>query len=199
MEYNPTQKGKMVSIYPDLKSVFGENPDDKAIRYIILMYDQKSPLRSSHPGPDSRRMAAAMAAGYDTSDEDLMEQLATFTQKEVREGKSGSGVGVSVPWTEMLDMVSNYLRFRSSRLWTLIVSNEQSFYEYQRKVMTEVTMEVDKDALAAVNVKTKLLESMDEMHRRLDKYYSDLTGGDKSLEDSLIKKRASTPESQAVM
>jgi hypothetical protein len=94
-------------------------------------------------------------------------------------------------------MISQYLQYQNSRLWTMIVTNEQSFYEYQRRIMAEVGGDADRDALSAVTLKTKLLEAMDDIDQRLSKYYAQLTGSDSALEDSLTKRRRLSPESIA--
>lgn len=193
MEFNPLIKRKLLTEYPKLSQIIGER-DDKMIRYVLLMYDQNSPLRKYYPDVNKRKDFAAAIAGYD-ADKDIskIENLKTLTENVTTE--DGQKV---VPYEELLESISTYMTYQNSRLWTMIVTNEQSFYEYQRRIMAEVGGEADKDALSAITIKTKLLEAMDDIHKRLDRYYSELTGGDQDLEMAIMIKKRLSPESKAV-
>lgn len=193
MEFNPLIKRKLLTEYPKLSQIIGER-DDKMIRYVLLMYDQNSPLRKYYPDVNKRKDFAAAIAGYD-ADKDIskIENLKTLTENVTTE--DGQKV---VPYEDLLESISTYMTYQNSRLWTMIVTNEQSFYEYQRRIMAEVGGEADKDALSAITIKTKLLEAMDDIHKRLDRYYSELTGGDQDLEMAIMIKKRLSPESKAV-
>lgn len=193
MEFNPLIKRKLLTEYPKLSQIIGER-DDKMIRYVLLMYDQNSPLRKYYPDVNKRKDFAAAIAGYD-ADKDIskIENLKTLTENVTTE--DGQKI---VPYEELLESISTYMTYQNSRLWTMIVTNEQSFYEYQRRIMAEVGGEADKDALSAITIKTKLLEAMDDIHKRLDRYYSELTGGDQDLETAIMLKKRLSPESKAV-
>jgi hypothetical protein len=179
MEFDPTVKKPMLEEYPKLARLVNSQ-DDKMIRYVILMYDSKSPIKDLYPDLEKRKDVAGALAGYEGS----IESLKSLT------------VDLG-PYDELLDMISQYLQYQNSRLWTMIVTNEQSFYEYQRRIMAEVGGDADRDALSAVTLKTKLLEAMDDIDQRLSKYYAELTGSDSTLEDSLTKRRRLSPESIA--
>lgn len=174
MEFNPVDKG-LFKKSPELPKIMGTD-NEKMIRYVLLMYDQKSPLHREYPDIDQRKTQAASIAGI----EENVDNYFTFTVP----GEDGP-----MPFEELLNTVSKFTQYQNSRLWSLIVVNTEAFYEYQRRIMAQVGGEVDKDALSAVTLKTKLLEAIDQIHRRLEKYYDELTGGDKKLEEAVTQKR----------
>ncbi len=67
MEFNPTVKQKLFVAYPKLKEIVGDI-DDKSLRYILLMYDSKSPLRDQYPDMNRRKGFAAQIAGFGEDD-----------------------------------------------------------------------------------------------------------------------------------
>lgn len=187
MEFNPVVKKSLTVVYPKLKDIVG-SVDDKQIRYIILMYDINSPLRNHYPDLARRKEFAASIAGYDLSS-DQVEELFEFKVK--------GDLGEFVPNEQMLKVIIDYLMYTSSRVWSLIVSNEQFFYECAKRVLVPVEDDRDKDLLTAVSTKTKLIESMDAINERLQRYYKDLSGGDTQLEEVITKRKRLSPESIA--
>lgn len=193
LEFNPTVKKDILKVYTKLRDIIGD-VDDRMARYVILMYDISSPMRSMYPDLSKRKDFSASVAGYDLDKEKvIVDQLKSLTVDAVIDGEK-----TVAPHDVLLDAISAYLKYQNSRLWSMIITNEQSFYEYQRRIMAEIGGEVDKDALSAVTLKTKLLEAMDDIHRRLEKYYNELTGSDKNLEEVITKRRRISPESIAV-
>lgn len=194
MQFDPTCSGTMVSKYPFLKDIASGIPD-KAVRYLLLMYDSKSPLRNMYPDLQKRKEFAAVVAGYDlVKDESKFEELKTFVHIVTNE----EGDEVKVPCEDYLEFLTKLLMYQSSRVWSMIVANESAFYEYHRKVMAEVTDGGDKDILQAVTIKTKLMEAMDDIDKRLKGYYREMSGDDKGLDDLIVKRKKISAESQAV-
>ncbi len=185
MEFNPTVKGRIIKEYPVLAKIFS-SVEDKMARYVMLMYDSNSPVREFEPELSRRKEFCASVAGYDLEEIEPLKSLTT---------KTADGFE---PYHDLLDCISNYLMFQNNRLWSLIVTNEQSFYEYQRRIMAEIGGEADRDALSAVTLKTKLLEAMDDIHKRLESYYTKITNGDKDLESAISKRKRVSPESIAI-
>lgn len=186
MEFNPVVKKNLTVVYPKLKDILG-NGDDKMIRYILLMYDQNSPLRHHYPDLFKRKQFAADLAGYDLDKEDVV-AVYEFRVK-VDDGYE--------PYEELINLTMKYLKYQNNMVWQMIVSNEQAFSEYSRRVMMPVDGAKDKDILQAVEIKTKIMQSMDDIYQRLQKYNRELTGGDEKLEDVVVRKRL-TPETLAV-
>ena len=198
MEFNPTVKKKITVVYPKLSEMFG-SVDDKMARYILLMYDSNSPLRNYFPELQKRKEFSASIAGYDI-DKDDVTPLFTFTRKVVEEAEDEDSEPKEYvePHEELLHAISDFLIYQNNRLWVLISTNEQAFYECQVKVMTEVVSDQDKDALSAIKIKKELLVAMDEIHKRLQLYYRELSGDDKDLELEITKRRRTSAEAVAI-
>lgn len=179
MEFDPTVKKNIQSVYPKLKEIVGSG-DDKMVRYVILMYDVSSPLRQHYPELGKRKEFAASIAGYDLMKDNVVSLFDFKVDEE--------------PHEELLDMIIKYLKYQNNWVWSMIVSNEQAFYEYNRRVMMPVEGNKDKDILQAINIKTQIMSSQDEIYQRLQKYYRDLSGGDDKLEEAITTRKRLRPE-----
>lgn len=179
MEFDPTVKKSLTTVYPKLKDIVGSG-DDKMHRYVILMYDVNSPLRQHYPELGKRKEFAAYMAGYDLMKDDV---TGLFDFKINDE-----------PHEELLDMIISYLKYQNNWVWSMIVSNEQAFYEYNRRVMMPVEGNRDKDILQAISIKTQIMNSQDDIYQRLQKYYRDLSGGDTNLEEAITIRKRLRPE-----
>jgi hypothetical protein len=183
MEFNPLAKKSLVSAYPKLKGIVGD-ADDKMIRYVLLMYDMNSPLREYYPELDKRKQFAASLAGYDLDTEDVT-GLFDFKIKVEDE---------EVPHEDLLNLIVKYLKYQNNYVWTMIVGNEQAFYEFNKRVMIPVDGNRDKDILQAVDIKNKLMDAQDNIVQRLQKYFRELTGEDEQLEQAITKRKRLRPE-----
>ena len=186
MEFNPAIKGKILDKYPKLRGIIGD-VDDRVARYILLMYDMKSPIRHNYPDLLKRKQFAADMAGFDVESEEVV-GIFEFKVKE-EEGY--------VPDDGLIDAVLKYLQYQNNMIFTMIVSNEQAFFEYNKRVMMPVEGSKDKDILQAVEIKTKIMAAMDEIFQRLQKYTRELTGSDDKLSEAITRKKMTTPESLA--
>ena len=183
MEFNPTVKNSLTAEYPKLKKILGD-ADDKMIRYVVLMYDVSSPLRQHYPELGKRKEFAASIAGYDMMKDDVT-CLFDFKVKVNDEYE---------PYEELLDIIIKYLKYQNNWVWTMIISNEQAFFEYNKRVMMPVEGNKDKDILQAISIKTQIMTSQDEIYQRLQKYYKDLSGGDSNLEEAITIRKRLRPE-----
>lgn len=186
MEFNPLIKGSILQKYPKLRSIVGDS-DDKMVRYVMLMYDQNSPLRSHYPELDKRKQFAANIAGFESSDD--LTSLFDFRVKTVDDEYE--------PNEALIVLTMQYLKYQNNMVWQMIVSNEQAFHEYNRRVMMPVDGSRDKDILQAVEIKTKIMQSMDEIYQRLQRYTKEMSGDDQSLEEILTKRKRLRPEAIA--
>lgn len=184
VEFNPTVKKNLTTVYPKLKDIVGV-VDDKQLRYVILMYDINSPLRHHYPDLVKRKQFAADMAGYNLDKDDVTTLF---------EFKIKNDLDEYVPNEEMLKVIMKYLKYQNNWVWSMIVSNEQAFYEYNMRVMMPVDGARDKDILQAINIKTQIMTSQDEIYQRLQKYYRDLSGGDTQLEEVITKRKRLRPE-----
>lgn len=183
MEFNPTVKKSLTAEYPKLKEIVGD-VDDRMIRYIILMYDVSSPLRQHYPELGKRKEFAASISGYDLVKDDVT-CLFDFKIKVNDEYE---------PYEELLNLIIKYLKYQNNWVWTMIISNEQAFFEYNKRVMMPVEGSRDKDILQAISIKTQIMTSQDEIYQRLQKYYKDLSGGDSNLEEAITIRKRLRPE-----
>ena len=171
IEFNPTVRKNLTVAYPKLKEIVG-TVDDKQLRYVILMYDINSPLRNHYPDLFKRKEFAADIAGYDLMKDDVT----TLFDFKIKNDEDEY-----VPNEDMLQLIMKYLKYQNNWVWSMIISNEQAFYEYNMRVMMPVDGARDKDILQAINIKTQIMTSQDEIYQRLQKYYRDLSGGDSQL------------------
>jgi len=183
MEFSPTSKRSMLTAYPKLKTIIGD-ADDRMIRYVLLMYDMNSPLREYYPELEKRKQFAASTAGYDL-DKDDVTGLFDFKIKVEDE---------EVAYEELLNLIVKYLKYQNNYVWSMIVGNEQAFYEFNKRVMIPVDGTRDKDILQAVDIKNKLMDAQDNIVQRLQRYLRELTGEDDKLEESITKRKRLRPE-----
>lgn len=183
MEFNPAVKKSLTTVHPKLKMVVGE-VDDKLLRYVLYMYDMNSPLREYYPELEKRKQFAASLAGFDLDKDDV---TALFDFK-IKVGEE------EVPYDTLLDLIVKYLKYQNNYIWSMIVGNEQAFYEFNKRVMIPVDGARDKDILQAVDIKNKLMDAQDNIVQRLQKYLRELTGEDDQLEQAITKRKRLRPE-----
>lgn len=179
MEFDPTVKKSLTTQYPKLKDIVGSG-DDRMLRYVLLMYDVNSPLRQHYPELGKRKEFAAAIAGYDMMKDNVV-SLFDFKINEE-------------PYEELIDMIMRYLKYQNNWVWTMIVSNSEAFYEYNKRVMMPVEGNKDKDILQGINIKTQIMTSQDEIYQRLQRYYRELSGGDVDLEETIKVRKRLRPE-----
>lgn len=147
----------------------------KIVNYILLMYDPQSPFVKKYQNVNSRKTAICDYTGLSKVKESTRNQITGYNNEEI------------------LIMIDEYVKFVKSRLWSMIVTSESAFYEFQSQVLTIATGKDSKDKLGALKLKTDILKSLDEIASRLDGYYETLYSSDKDLED-IIKTIAISPE-----
>ena len=143
--------------------------------YILLMYDPKSPFKQIIADIKLRKKECAKAAGL--KEGPALQRIFDFKDKV------------------FMSILDEWLKSSHNRVWSMIVSNEQVFYEYQERLLTPVESDKgDKDAIQAADLKSKLMDTCDEIHKRLEGYYRELYGDKETAEKMIIEKRW-TPES----
>lgn len=173
------------------------NPNcDKFIRYIILMYDKNSPLAKKFTDLQKRKENAATMAGFDLIKDNIAPAPTVDDDGEIHEIPSLLQTLFDFLDSATSDMVIGFLRYQNDLLFSMLVSNEQTFYEYQKALLSEVMMiRNDKDKITALAVKSKIMDDSDIIALRIEKYYKQLYVDDKAI--AYVKKRASSPESNA--
>ena len=152
-----------------------DDAEDKLIKYVLYIYDVNTPLKEHFPDLKIRKEQAALLSGYDLKDETL-NSIFFFTNSKV------------------LSMVDEFLKKQNNRVWSMIVSNEQTFFEYQTKLLRPVDGDRDKDILQALQIKSKIMDDLNTINERLDSYYMKLYGEDETLLNKIKSDKRLTPE-----
>ena len=179
--FNPLEKN-LLTKYPQLIVLLPKCKDDeKVLKFIISMYDPNNPVVRENRDPLLRKRSCAMLAGFDlVKDEAFLEEIFNYTNEEV------------------VEKTDRFLKeFVHIRLWSMICANEQTFFEYSRRMMKPVEEKdtKEKDLMSAIAIKSKLSEDMDAINNRLDSYYDKLYG-DADLKNKVVKMKIS-PESMS--
>lgn len=179
MIFNPFKvKGPLKKAFPKMKMFKSfELADDQMIAYVLYMYDQNTPLKEQFPDLKIRKEQAAILSGYSlTKDDKFLHDLFFFISEK------------------LVQMVDEFLRKQNNRIWSMIVSNEQTFFEYQTKLLSPVEGDRDKDILQALQIKSKIMDDLNTINDRLDSYYMKLYGEDQELLKVIKADKRLTPE-----
>lgn len=145
------------------------------VKYICYMYDQGSPMKKHFPELAVRKEECAHLSG-------VIEH--TAIDQALRDMSS-----------EMfMEGITEFLRFQNHRVWSMIVANEEVFNEYQTRLLEKIDDDRDKDLLAALTTKAKIMQEMDAINERLETYYSKLYQNDTDLIAKVTFKNISPEE-----
>lgn len=178
--FNPMVELKMQDAYPKICEII--KPEykedmwlDNVLRYIIMIYDPRSPLITDERDLNRRKGMAAGLAGFDMEEEDYLSELYLCKLEY------------------MPVLVVHYLqRFARSMDWSIIVATEHCFWESMVKLMEPISGKDSKAELESVQKKSAIKAEIDADVKRLEAYYLKFFGGDTEMEKK-VRKRA-TPE-----
>lgn len=169
--------------YPQLNKIksIDSRIDNKLMKYIICVYDYRSPVVVHNRELKIRKQVAAEFCGYDMQKDKL-------------------SIIFNIEEDYILQAIDVFLKsFIHSRVWYMITCNENIFWEYGQRMLKPVGINdedsgkkmSEKDIIAAMQAKTKLSEDMAAIDERLDAAYKRLYGN-----ESLNKfiSGATTPE-----
>lgn len=179
MIFNPFKvKGSLKKKYPKMKMFSSfKSAEDQMIAYVLYMYDQNTPMKEQFPDLKIRKEQAAILSGFDlVKDNEKLHDIFFFQS------------------SKLVDMVDEFLRKQNNRIWSMIVSNEQTFFEYQTKLLSPVEGDRDKDILQALQIKSKIMDDLNTINDRLDSYYMKLYGEDQELLKVIKADKRLTPE-----
>ena len=182
MKIPPLSKGDDYNkIFEDLPAAveFGKGKQNRILlmNYILLMFDPESPFVKNYQNPKKRSLQVLDYTGLKRSKKETIEMLTSYEDIDV------------------LGVIDELIKWINNRLWRNIVVNETVYNEYQRELMAP-TAGKSKDKLAALKVKSTILEEVDVISSRLDGYYDQLYANDKELMSALSNLRI-TPEGVA--
>lgn len=132
------------------------------VKYVCYMYDQGSPMKRHFPELAQRKRECSNMAGL-SKHAHIEQSLFEMTNPL------------------FLLAIDEFLKFQNHRVWSMIVSNEEVFYEYQSKLLIKTEEDRDKDLLQALQIKSKIMSDMDVINDRLESYYDKLYQGDSEL------------------
>lgn len=184
--FNPFKQDVFIE-YPQLNKIkeIDHSIDSRLMRYIICVYDYRSPIVLHNRELKIRKQVAAEFVGYDLQKDNLR---VIFNIEEDYVAKA----------------IDTFLKsFIHSRTWYMICCNENIFWEYGQRMLKPVGINDDesgkkmseKDIISAMQAKTKLSEDMAAIDERLDAAYKRLYGNE-SMDKFMAG--ATTPEKIAV-
>jgi hypothetical protein len=158
-----------------------KKPDkQKLIRYILYMYDKDSPMRIFYPDTGKRKEECAILAHYNLKrDAEQLEIVFSLRDELISE------------------IVSNWIVWQSSMIWSSYMTSTQMYWEYQREMMKGIIdFKDDKQLMDAMNAKAKLLKTSDELIISIESYERRLNQGDDALKEVLDfkRRRITSPE-----
>lgn len=159
-----------------------DRDEEKMIRYVLALYDPKSPLVKDYPDLNTRKTAAAEVAGYDLEeDKDVIDRLFRCDSEY------------------LVEFIVTYLRqIVQSRSWASITADEQTYWEFVSRMLLPINRtNKDKDDVSAVALKTKLGEDKENIAERLDRNWNKFLGDDEELKRKVQKAKGWSPEEQA--
>jgi hypothetical protein len=176
------KKGTLPTSLPELAAIKSwwncDNPlKDPIIRYISFAYDISSPFVKRFNSLDMRKREAALFAGFNLEDPNFI------PFKDLKD-------------ETFVDMVMEFLIYQNNHIWVMLVSCEQTFYEFQKTLLQESSMiRNDKDKIAAIASKSKLIEESGNIVDKIISYRKQLFGEKEIIEAA--SKIASSPEAIA--
>ena len=169
--FNPSVQD-VFTAYPQLSKIksISEKIDSRLMKYIICVYDYRSPIVINNRELKIRKQVAAEFSGYDVLNSNL-KYLSNIEEDYV------------------LRAIDMFLKsFIHSRVWYMICCNEKVFWEYGERMLKPIGLTEEgeggkklseKDLIAAMQAKTKLSEDMAAIDERLDAAYKRLYGDER--------------------
>ena len=167
--------GKDIHKDKSVTQIFGKVSADQIplIKYIALMYDQKSPMRLK------------------ISDIQLRKEEC-YEMSELKGDKEGI---FDLSHDNILAYINAYLKHQSSKIWAVMTANEEVLWQYQQELLTPiVNYKNDKDKLQALEIKTKLMQECDAIIKRIEAYEEKIFGDNDDKKKEILNL---TPESIA--
>ena len=147
--FNPLVKD-LIKAYPVLKDLLPKcDHAENVLRYILALYDPKSPLIKEVKNMTSRKQEAARIAGFNLEkDSEFLDEMFLFKNSEVT--------------IATCSFLRNYV---NEMLWSTIVAHEQVYYEYHARLMETI---VDNKAVVDKKPKGKKKEDVDDFDDEID-------------------------------
>ncbi len=181
--FNPLEDGSMLEnntkLYDIVESEWRDQYLDSIIRFMIMVYDPKSPLFKGEKELHKRKTIAIELSGFDTEDSEA--------QKVIADVLNCSHVYFVSLLTEFLK------KFVKVKEFAAIIIVESCFWESCGQLMKPISGDNSKVILEAVQKKSAIKDELDKDIARLDKYYKSFFGDDEEAVD--VAKGRFSPES----
>jgi hypothetical protein len=176
-QFNPLVDQKILEVYPKLAEIVDsewfDDDLDNILRYMIMVYDPKSPLISYERDLNYRK--------------DIAVQLSSITDDTT------AAAVISSTHKYSPSLIIKYLmRFARSKEWAAICAFESSFWESIKEVIEPISGKNSKEKLESVQKKAAIKEEIEKDIRRLDALYRTFFGEDEELQQKA--KRRLSPE-----
>ncbi|HEV3223856.1 MAG TPA: hypothetical protein VGZ90_13300 [Puia sp.] len=177
--FNPLTENPMLQEYPRLSEIvapeWADDPYlDNLLRFVVMVYDPKSPLVINERDLNYRKGIAAELAMFNMEEEEVLQSI--YNQNH--------------PF--IADLITKYLmRFAKSKEFAAICAIDFKYWESIKRLMIPISEGKDKDVLSAVQIKAAISEELDKDIQRLDSYTNKFFGEDTEL---VKKKGKLTPE-----
>lgn len=176
-QFNPLVEGSLLGVYPRLSEIVDPEWRDDSLeailRYMIMVYDPKSPLVFNERDLNYRKGIAMELAQLDD----------TIAQEAI--------LSSSHSYSSQL-IIKFLIRFVRSKEWAAICAFESSFYESIKEVLEPISGKNSREKLDSVQKKAVIKSEIVEDIKRLDMLYRTFFGEDDELMNK--NKRRLTPE-----
>lgn len=185
--FNPMEELSMLKTYPKLASIIDmgwltDNHIEKVIKYVIMVFDPKSPL-TEISNLKERKLCAFGLCGIDKISKDAAKSIFENSYSDILPGL----------------IVKYLINFPKSRDWAILCVIENKFWETIRILMMPLEDVADKkDLLKSSDNKTKVVESLKVDQTDIDHYYKVIFGDDEEIE-KYAKKSSISPQSIAAL
>ena len=183
---------------------YNEPDVNKVIKYIVFLYDRKSPMQILFPDIKKRRHECAVLAGF-TGTFDTFDDLHALERGSFQEvighepaDKEGHEEPIYGDYVFPLAiMVAQYCISQHHKKWTIAMIQESLFAEYTQEILLPITRFKDqKQKLDALLVKSKLNEELDKIDTKLDGLYKDMFGAERAI--TIARTKSTTPERRII-
>lgn len=150
-------------------------------KYICLVYDKQSPFIPEHPVLIDRKKAVASFVGMNEKQYEAVKMACIDISDE-----------------NVADALSDYLKWQDDYVWSMIVQNEEVFYNNQRQILQGVGADnKDKDRFQASEYQSKLLSINNQIQKNVKALWAEFTGNDPYAEARLKERKPVSPETIA--
>jgi hypothetical protein len=195
-------KEQFLSIFHFFRK-YGKKDANIILRYVIFMYDFKSPMRKHYPIASERK--------------DICMKLAGFAGMGLSRKAQASVLDLS--HEGIAPCMHDLLKYQNNTTWAMLISNEEAFWQYQNQINSPLNIangivgkrrdeaKVSEAKLAAqhklnlqvMENKSKLMKECEIINERIIRYELELFGEEKHAIEEIKKLRhkSSNPESMA--